>query len=593
MAIGNYYPVSGSVVDADLFLGTKAGSNNTVNYAAQTVVDYLNTNSKISIGGQLSFQFVEVPNIPKTISFLGGGGDNTLFSSITQLIVSVSDLGNSNVSVFLNYLNGSEILLAQQNQPNLFGHYKITGYIVTANPNFYTLNLQFIGGNGNITKNTYYDLSSFVLSNNLAIPTLNQVLTAGNTSIIDAKVGNLYSYDNLNADYGIVQFYDGSVALKAATTNNLLFYNDATGSVSFSNGTYLPTLNFAGVGNNLYTFQNANGTLAFLSDIPSLSGYVPYTGATGPVNLGAFDLTVNGLTIGRGSGTGATNTALGSSALLLSTTGYFNVAAGAFTLTNNTTGNRNSAFGYGALYGNLTGNLNVAIGSYSLFRSETGIANVSLGYAALQANLIGSFNTGLGYRALFSNLADKNTAVGTETMFSNTIGTFNTVVGQEALRANLAGSFNSIVGNFALLNAEASYVSALGRDAGRFSSVGNLTTSSESIFIGYNSKSLNSSSTNEIVIGANAVGIGNNTTVLGNSSTTATAIYGNLLLGTTADVASSRLTVNSTTQGFLPPRMTQLQKLSISVPAVGLMVYCTDAPEGLYIYKSTGWTFII
>ena len=534
MAIGNYYPVSGTVVDQDLFLGTKAGNNNTVNYTAQTVANYLNTNSKVAIGGQISFRFDISPNIPKTISFSGGGGSGTPFSSITQLIVSGIDLSSTDITIFLNYLNGSEILLAQQNQPNLFGNYKITSYTQIGTSNFYTLGLQFIGGNGTITENTYYNLSSFVLSSGIDVPTLNQVLTAGNTSIIDAKVGNLYSYDNVNADYGIVQFYDSGVALKGASTNNLLFYNDDTGTVKFSNGTYAPTLNFAGVGNNVYTFQNANGTLAFLSDIPSLNGYVPYTGATGPVNLGAFDLTVNGLTIGRGSGTGATNTALGSSALLLSTTGYFNVAAGAFTLTNNTTGNRNSAFGYGALYGNLTGNLNVAIGSYSLFRSETGIANVSLGYSTLQANLIGSFNTGLGYRALFSNLADKNTAVGTEVMFSNTTGTFNTVVGQEALRTNLAGSFNSIVGNFALLNAEASYVSALGRDAGRFSSTGNLNTASESIFIGYNSKSLNTSSVNEIVIGANAVGLGNNTIVLGSDSIVTTALIGNVGIGTKA-----------------------------------------------------------
>lgn len=251
-------------------------------------------------------------------------------------------------------------------------------------------------------------------------------------------------------------------------------------------------------------------------------------------NTANQDIFINGLTIGKGSGTGATNTALGSSALLLSTTGYFNVATGAFTLTNNTTGNRNTALGYGALYQNLTGNLNVAIGSYASLNSQTGLANVALGYATLNANLIGSFNTGLGYRALFSNLADKNTAVGTEVMFSNTTGTFNTVVGQEALRTNLAGSFNSIVGNFALLNAEASYVSALGRDAGRFSFAGNLTTASESIFVGYNSKSLNTSSVNEIVIGANAVGLGNNTIVLGSDSIVTTALTGNVGIGTKA-----------------------------------------------------------
>ena len=57
--------------------------------------------------------------------------------------------------------------------------------------------------------------------------------------------------------------------------------------------------------------------------------------------------------------------------------------------------------------------------------------------------------------------------------------------------------------------------------------------------------------------------------------------------------ASAVLTVNSTTKGFLPPRMTNAQRTAIATPAVGLMVYCTDTIEGLYIYKSTGWTFVI
>jgi len=56
--------------------------------------------------------------------------------------------------------------------------------------------------------------------------------------------------------------------------------------------------------------------------------------------------------------------------------------------------------------------------------------------------------------------------------------------------------------------------------------------------------------------------------------------------------ASALLEVKSTTKGFLPSRMTNAQRLAITSPAVGLMVYCTDATEGLYINKSTGWTFI-
>jgi hypothetical protein len=57
--------------------------------------------------------------------------------------------------------------------------------------------------------------------------------------------------------------------------------------------------------------------------------------------------------------------------------------------------------------------------------------------------------------------------------------------------------------------------------------------------------------------------------------------------------ASAQVQIDSTTKGFLPPRMTNAQRTAISSPAVGLIVYCTDAVEGLYIYKSTGWTFVI
>jgi hypothetical protein len=57
--------------------------------------------------------------------------------------------------------------------------------------------------------------------------------------------------------------------------------------------------------------------------------------------------------------------------------------------------------------------------------------------------------------------------------------------------------------------------------------------------------------------------------------------------------ASAILQTDSTTKGFLPPRMTNAQRTAIGSPAVGLIVYCTDAVEGLYIYKSTGWTLVI
>ncbi len=70
---------------------------------------------------------------------------------------------------------------------------------------------------------------------------------------------------------------------------------------------------------------------------------------------------------------------------------------------------------------------------------------------------------------------------------------------------------------------------------------------------------------------------------------------GNLTLdkttGVITTIPSAKLAINSTTSGFLPPRMTQAQRIAIASPAIGLHVYQTDGTEGVYVNKSTGWVF--
>lgn len=56
--------------------------------------------------------------------------------------------------------------------------------------------------------------------------------------------------------------------------------------------------------------------------------------------------------------------------------------------------------------------------------------------------------------------------------------------------------------------------------------------------------------------------------------------------GAAAD-ASAMLDVNSSAQGVLVPRMTTLQKRSISSPATGLLVYQTDSAAGFYYNSGT------
>ena len=69
-------------------------------------------------------------------------------------------------------------------------------------------------------------------------------------------------------------------------------------------------------------------------------------------------------------------------------------------------------------------------------------------------------------------------------------------------------------------------------------------------------------------------------------------------VGTTTPVASAKLEVTSTNQGFLPPRMTYTQRNSIATPATGLVLFCTDCGPvniggELQIYSGGIWRNII
>jgi hypothetical protein len=66
-------------------------------------------------------------------------------------------------------------------------------------------------------------------------------------------------------------------------------------------------------------------------------------------------------------------------------------------------------------------------------------------------------------------------------------------------------------------------------------------------------------------------------------------------IGTASPNASAELDVSSTTKGFLPPRMTAVQRNAIATPAQGLMIYCTNCGtngEPQY-YNGLSWVNLI
>ncbi len=189
-----------------------------------------------------------------------------------------------------------------------------------------------------------------------------------------------------------VNGYTGAVSLVSSDVpeglTNLYFTNArARGAVS------LTTTGSSGAA----TYDSVTGVFNIPNYAPDLSGYVPYTGATGAVNLGPYDLTVNGVLVGKGAGTGGESVILGYEALRLNTTGYRNVAIGARPLWNNTTGVGNVAIGAETLISAISGNINIAIGDNTAKYITTGSYNTVIGPGSgLNGLTTGSYNTIIG-----------------------------------------------------------------------------------------------------------------------------------------------------------------------------------------------------
>ena len=102
---------------------------------------------------------------------------------------------------------------------------------------------------------------------------------------------------------------------------------------------------------------------------------------------------------------------------------------------------------------------------------------------------------------------------------------------------------------------------------------------------GYLLSEIDGSITNEIQALDSVLSVGNNANGQG------IVDLGNVVLGAVSGASSAALDVTSTTQGFLPPRMTQVQRDAISNPTEGLIIWCTDCgTNGLLSgYDGIGW----
>ena len=374
----------------------------------------------------------------------------------------------------------------------------------------------------------------------------------------DLKVNEIFLYDEVNDNYGSTHYTDGNYHIEDADGHKLLVIEDGFMQIHKTDT----------IQSNLYTsgltatrdhyLPNASGTIALTSDIVS------------SITIGTTAITSG--TVGRVLFEGTGNVVQQSSSLFWdNTNGRLGIGTSSPSVPLEVNGNGkftqsgNNAFGLNITISGLGATTLSAINSASNISIATQSGNSRLDLAPSSVALA-SRNGPLYINAL-SILAFETGASSTER------ARFTATTGNLLINTTTDAGFKLDVNGTA-------------RVQGRFS----LTTGQFLTVSGTVTNGLYAPNVDTLQI------YNRNIPVSTIYSTGSESSFGIQIAYNSASTPPNNLTaildLTSTTKGFLPPRMTQAQRNAIASPAIGLEIYQTDATEGKYIYKSSGWTYI-
>lgn len=271
--------------------------------------------------------------------------------------------------------------------------------------------------------------------------TMDFAITWNNMQLSIASVGTIttgaWNGTIIGATYGGTGFNNGSLTINLGSgALNDILTSDGSGNASWATPGYLTgAVLLAPTSNQVITGA--------------------YT-----LSLASADMSINGLTVGRGLGNISTNTVFGAAAFAANTTGASNVMIGFGAGNLITTASASVAIGANALNKNVSSSNCVAIG-YEAANASTGSQVVAIGVATLAVNT-SSTSTAIGYNAAFANTSGTITAVGNGAGQSNTTGLVTAVgylalqnftgtgsavaIGHQALRVLTTGNANVAIG---------------------------------------------------------------------------------------------------------------------------------------------------
>jgi len=250
MAIIYSYPINGNIQSSDLILGVS------------TIVQNgrpKNQTKSFEIGELAAF--INLGNTLNTV--LNNGNTSLLDAKIGELYLydtTEQEYGkiriNDSTFSFYNNLDGVTNLLSKEG--------------VTFFPNAYSASILAT----TITESRTYQLPDqpgtiALISDIPGTPTLNEVLYSGNESLLNAKIGELYLYDNPNSNYAKISIQDDLFSVIRATSGTTMFAVDNGNTILLNNGTANAVIVNSLTTSRTYTLPNATGTFALTSDIPT------------------------------------------------------------------------------------------------------------------------------------------------------------------------------------------------------------------------------------------------------------------------------------------------------------------------------------
>jgi hypothetical protein len=305
MAIIYSYPKANSVLETDSLIISR--------FEEESPTRTMNADMTALLGFLQSNIVITVPNLDEVLTEGNESGLSAKINGIFLLNENVPS-GGGYVSINgdknrVNFYDNTDAQYAYLSQDTLFLKNASNGFGLSIKKPVTTAT--------NITATFQNTSGTVAYLSDLDTLNLNEVLTNGNVSLLDASIGTLGLWDNFNEAYGFVNsnrnrlnFTNSDGFLVGYLAEDTLTLNDSDTAFNFQ--IKKPTVITA---NRTATFQNASGTVAYLSDIPAVPvsnnyGLFAQTGNSTPISgtnvettlinggVGTLTVPANGFTVG-------------------------------------------------------------------------------------------------------------------------------------------------------------------------------------------------------------------------------------------------------------------------------------------------------